>query len=223
MESTSSLPLPKTSPPPNFFSEYSIVLPVPLEEAYTVLGTAAGHDRVCRLSKLCRDVKLLEQDVINLPIPAYPNGYTLKDSAVRTFDARPMEESRNEERSDGTCITRQHFSMEESVPLLFGLLKSKVVLSGTLSWDKSVPASPSVGDQEAAADRPRYALYESVASGSGIIVWKLRTFTREGGDVSKTRVVERIEGWAPMWLRAIVQSEATKSHKAHMDTYHTLF
>lgn len=214
----------KTNPPPNFFSDYSVVLSVPLTEAYAVLGTSAGHERVCRLSKLCTDFKLLEQDVVDLPIPAYPEGKTLKDAAVRTSVVTTgVNESRDQEEHCGTRITRQHFKMEESVPLLFGMFKSKVLLTGTLSWDESVLTSPSSDSgpersskqmaSDSEDDGARYALYESIASGSGIVVWKLRTFTREGGDPSKTRVTERIEGWAPKLLRVIVQSATTEGHR----------
>ncbi|KAF8910587.1 hypothetical protein CPB84DRAFT_1930087 [Gymnopilus junonius] len=218
----SSIPLAKTDPPPNFFSDYSVVLSVPLKRR---------HERVCRLSKLCAEFKLLEKDAVDLPVPAHPDGKTLKDVAVRTSVATAgVDGSRNQdEQGGGIQITRQHFTMEETVPLLFGLLKSKVLLTGTLSWDDSVLSSSSsepsseTESSDNQDDSPLYALYESIASGSGLVVWKLRTFTKEVGDPEKTRVTERVEGWAPKLLRAIVQNETTKGHRAHMDSYHTLF
>ena len=82
------------------------------------------------------------------------------------------------------------------------MFKSKVQLTGTLSWNDSTALSP----------RTPEALYETVSNG-GIVVWKLRTFFQEGDDPNKTRVTERIEGWAPFLLKRIVQSEAAKAHR----------
>ncbi|KAF8150089.1 hypothetical protein B0H34DRAFT_785290 [Crassisporium funariophilum] len=212
---SATLPL-KTNPPPNFFSTYSVVLHVPLRDAYETLGTAAGHERVCRLSKLCSGLELLEKDKVTLPVQNYPEGMTLGDVGVRTASA--MAESPDSVK----VVTRQHFKLEETVPLLFGTFKTKVLLDGTLTWDDSVLSSSS----STGTDDPVEALYESVSNG-GIVVWKLRTFQRvpnEGeGATDQTRVTERIEGWAPALLRFIVQSEATKAHRTHMDSYHTLF
>ncbi|KDR76105.1 hypothetical protein GALMADRAFT_225797 [Galerina marginata CBS 339.88] len=227
MNSSPTQPL-KTNPPPNFFSDYSVVLSVPLKDVYTTLGTTAGHERVCKLSKLCSGFELLEKDAVELPTPRYPEGNKLKDVGVRT--AVPTDENGAAGQSNGAPrITRQHFTMEETVPLLFGMFKSRVLLKGTLSWDESVLSSistPSPQTEPSSAnaenDIELHALYETMSDG-GIIVWKLRTFTPEAGDPTKTRVTERIEGWAPMLLRPIVQSETLKGHRAHMEQYHTLF
>lgn len=99
--------------------------------------------------------------------------------------------------NDARRIDRQHFVMHENIPLLFGLVKKLVEIRGTLSWDEDA----------------RVALYESITD-SGITVWKLREFEEvnvEGAPA--TRVSERIEGLSPAWLKLIVQSETTKSHK----------
>ncbi|KAF9563208.1 hypothetical protein CPC08DRAFT_706136 [Agrocybe pediades] len=210
----------KTNPPPNFFVQNSVVLPVSLKEAYTTLGTAAGHERVCRISKLCTAFELKEQDIVELPVPSYPDGLLLKDAAVRTATSTVTKSDQLQDRPlQKPTITRQHFTMEETIPLFFGMLKSKVLLTGTLSWDNNAISALSTGSKH---DEEIYALYESISDG-GLVVWKLRAFTVEGGDPNKTRVTERIEGWAPAWLRAIVQKEAEKSHRAHLDLYHELF
>jgi len=194
---SSTLPslTPKTDPPPNFFSDYSVVLSVSLQDAFTTLGTSEGHERVCRLSKLCSGFELFQRDEL-----ALPEGKKLCDVGVRTIPTTVGTQA-----EVPSTINRQHFTMEESVPLFFGMFKSKVQLTGTLSWDGSALST-------ALSSRTPEALYETVSNG-GIIVWKLRTFSQEGDDPNKTRVTERIEGWAPFLLKWIVQSEATKAHR----------
>ncbi|CAA7269564.1 unnamed protein product [Cyclocybe aegerita] len=181
----------KTDPPPNFFSLYSVILPVPINNAFGVLGRGDAHEPVARLSVLCKMFELLEKDYVQLPVASYPDGIQLRD-----------------------------VGLEEGVPILFGLFNSTVRLSGTISWDDSVfpasqPPSPrpsGVGSSETPEQVD--VLYESVAESTGIAVWKLRTFERvvEDGE-EKTRVSERIEGWAPAWMRWLVQNKAVESHR----------
>ncbi|PPQ86085.1 hypothetical protein CVT25_003150 [Psilocybe cyanescens] len=221
-----SLPF-KLNPAPNFFSEYSVLLPASLKDAYTTLGTSEGHERVCRLFKGCTAVELLDKDEVELPIPEYPDGKLLVDIAVRTANAGDGEAKGK--GKDANIVTRQHFTMVETIPLLFGLFNSKVMLKGTMSWDDAALSSLSKPTESQESEAPSseenltlYALYETIGN-AGIMVWKLRIFTRDGSNPSKTKVTERVEGWAPAWLRPIVQSETTKGHRAHMDLYHTLF
>jgi len=207
---TPSLPH-KTNPPPNFFSEYSVVVNVPLKEAYTTLGTSAGHERVCRLSKLSTGFELLEKDVVQLPVKAHPEGKKLSESAVRTAS---VTDGSPQGKGDGMKITRQHFTMEETVPILFGLIKKNVMLRGTLSWSEDVLAALQSDGPQAALDLPLEALYETISDSSGgIQTWKVRRFEAVKEDPGKTRVSERIEGWSPMLLRPIVQREAEQGHQ----------
>jgi len=228
-----SLPL-KTNPSPNFFADYSVVLPASLKEAYAILGTSAGHERVCRLSKLCSGFELFEKDQVELPVPSYPDGKTLNEVGVRLASASAKVEENGDqgEVKTGSIVTRQHFKMEETIPVLFGMFKTTVLLTGTLSWDDAAlpslsSASETIPSPESEAplskeDVTLHALYESI-SDSGIMVWKLRTFTPHKGDPTKTKITENIEGWAPTLLRSLVQSETLKAHKAHMELYHNLF
>ncbi|KAH9481256.1 hypothetical protein JR316_0005778 [Psilocybe cubensis] len=211
-----SLPL-KLNPAPNFFSEYSVVVPASLKDAYATLGTSAGHERVCRLFKGCTSVDLLHKDEIALPIPTYPDGKQLADVAVRT--AKASDDAAKDERGNSPIITRQHFTMVETIPLLFGLFNSQVMLKGTMSWDNVALTalskssdSPESGVPPAQETPTLYALYETVGN-MGIMVWKLRIFTRDQGDPSRTKVTEKIEGWAPGWIRPVVQNETTKGHR----------
>jgi hypothetical protein len=143
-----------------------------------------------------------------LPLATYPEGKALYDVGVRTASTTVGTEDAKGQES---TITRQHFKMEETVPLIFGLFTSKVQLTGTLSWDESALASLSSAPSLPASNTLE-ALYETV-SNSGIVVWKLRTFSQEGDDPHKTRVTERIEGSAPFLLKWIVQDEAAKAHR----------
>ena len=175
----STVPLPFK---PNFFHEYSVVLEHPISQVFPILGTAEGHERVCRLSGLCAQFDLLEKDLV-----AIPQSSTLPELHVRTLPAAVEDEG------DSRKLPRQFFTMTESVPILWGLYHSQVHLSGTLTWDEA----------------GKVTLYET-NSDSGIDVWKLREFAEvEGG---KTRVTERIQGSCPWILKSIVQKEAAKGH-----------
>lgn len=196
---------PKTKPTPNFFSTYSVILPVTLQTAYRTLGTAAGHDRICHLSKLCASVELLEKDEVTLPVPDFPEGRRLGEVGVRTTSANDGSTANT---GGSKILTRQHFALQETVSLVFGLFKKTVNIVGTLTWDDSVLTSSTTED-----DSPVEALYESFADSGGILVWKLRTFDKVEGEPDKTRVTERIEGWAPALMRPIVQNVTTVEHQ----------
>lgn len=202
----------KTNPAPNFFSTYSVILPVNLQTAYRIFGTAAGHNRVCNLSKLCANLELLEKDEVILPVPGYPEGRRLSEAGVRAASATTASDdglTTNTGRSK--TLTRQHFVLEETVSIVFGLFKKKVKIVGTLTWDDSVLSSSSASSS--GDDSPAEALYESLSDSGGVLVWKLRTFEKMDGEPDKTRVTERIEGWAPALLRSIVQNVTTVEHQ----------
>ncbi|PPQ64211.1 hypothetical protein CVT24_008629 [Panaeolus cyanescens] len=155
-------------------------------------------------------------DSIRLPIPEYPGGITLGEVALRTVAAHdPSSPTNSPSPGPEVVLKRQHFLMEETVPLLFGLFSSRIVLKGTLSWDDALLKD----DNAPVPTRPIQALYET-RTHNGIQVWKLRTFKPLSDN--KTEITERIEGWAPYLLKALVQSEASKGHRAHMDMYHSL-
>ena len=198
----------KTNPAPNFFSTYSVILPANLQTAYKIFGTDAGHNRVCHLSRLCANLELLEKDEITLPVPDYPEGRRLSEVSVRTASAATASGGGS---TRSKTLTRQHFVLEETVSLIFGLFKKKVKIVGTLTWDDSVLSSSSASSSE--DDPPAEALYESLSGSGGILVWKLRTFEKVDGEPDKTRVTERIEGWAPALLRSIVQNVTTVEHQ----------
>jgi hypothetical protein len=191
----------KTNPTPNFFSTYSVILPVNLQTAYRIFGTAVGHNRVCHLSKLCSNLQFLEKDEVTLPVPDYPEGKKLSEVGVRTASATTLSDAKTK------ILTRQHFALEETIPIFFGFYKKQVKIVGTLTWDDSVLSSSSEDDS------PVEALYESLSDSGGVQVWKLRTFEKVDGKPDETRMTERIEGWAPALLKSIVQNVVTGAHQ----------
>lgn len=171
---------------PNFSNTFSVTVTHPISTVYTILGTAEGHERVCRLSKLCSKMELLKRDRVEVPASK-----TLKEISARSF---PSTTNLEEQQT----LPRQHFTMTETVPLLFGLINTNVELTGTLTWEDDGPTTGI-----------KHALYETT-SNNGIRVWKLRTF--EAVDDNTTKVSERIEGLCSSWLQPIVQKEASKAH-----------
>ncbi|KAJ7275073.1 hypothetical protein C8J57DRAFT_1313560 [Mycena rebaudengoi] len=197
---------------PNFSATYSVVLAQPIDAVFAMLATrSAGHERVCRLSSLCTAFELLEKDVVALSGAES----SLSEVHLRTAPASastPVDTDANAGEAgtgpvDGTAgklLPRQHFRMTETV-ITLGVIKTAVHLEGTLTWDAA----------------GKEALYETYTKAQGISVWKLRVF--EEVEENKTRVSETIQGRCPALLKFIVQSETSKSHKAHMEMYHTLF
>jgi len=110
----------------------------------------------------------------------------------------------------GKKVHRQHFTMTETVPLLFGLIKSHVRLMGTYCW---------VDLEEGATSA--YTVYESIADGIGLTIRKLRFLEEVEVDVGEgkekvkgTRVTERIEGWAPALARPVAQYVCAEVHRS---------
>jgi hypothetical protein len=105
-------------------------------------------------------------------------------------------------------LPRQFFRLQETVPVLFGLIKKRVNLSGTLTWDEEA----------------KVALYETY-SDTGIVVWKVRMFKEVEGKDGKmsTMVSENIEGRCPPWMQWMVQKEATKAHMCVFSQFHGSF
>lgn len=192
-----------------------------------MIGTAAGHDRLCHISKLCTGVELLEKDEVTLPVPDYPEGRRLRDVGVRAVSATTgSDPTINDGSTPNTgrfkTLTRQHFLLKKTIPLVFGLFKKKVKIVGTLTWDDSVLSSSTTSSTSSSENNSQAeALYESLSEANGIVVWKLRTFDTVDGESDKTRVTERVEGWAPALLRPIVRNAVL--NRADMELYHTLF
>ncbi|KIK55078.1 hypothetical protein GYMLUDRAFT_48035 [Collybiopsis luxurians FD-317 M1] len=196
---------------PNFSHTHSVTLHHPISAVFPILGTTQGHERVCRLSSLCTKFELFDADEVGIG-----EEESLQDVHVRTVPAAAAaatgEAETKETQADAHRCTlpRQPFTMTETVPLVFGLFKTNVVLTGTLTWDEAA----------------RVALYETW-SNSGVQVWKLRVFEEAdvdvegngggGDDVGShetgtkirkgTKVSERIEGICPKYLRAICTYE----------------
>lgn len=205
-------------PKPNFLSNHTVTLPLPLHQTLSILGTSEGHERICRLCKVVTGVVLLQQDTV------YTGPGGLGDGTrFRTLDpsaAPALAAGDNRDHGfGGKKVHRQHFTMTETVPLLFGLIKSHVRLTGTYCWAEFEEGATSA-----------YTVHETIADGVGITIWKLRLLEEvevdpgEGQEkVKGTRVTERIEGWAPAWARPISQYVCASVHREQMEKFHTLF
>ncbi|KAE9402892.1 hypothetical protein BT96DRAFT_973989 [Gymnopus androsaceus JB14] len=140
-----------------------------------------------------------EKDMVEIPA-----GAGLEEVHVKKLSAaQTSPESADVSQPESThTLPRQSFTITETVPLLFVLFKSNVILNGTITWE------------------------------SNALVWKVRTFEEveiddgTGTDTTNakaTKVSERIEGKCLKWMRRIMQKEAKKGHTAHVNSYHTLF
>lgn len=129
-----------------------------------------------------------------LPVPDYPEGRRLSEVGVRTASGTTASDDGSTTNTGHyKTLTRQHFVLEETVSIVFGLYKKEVNIVGTLTWDNSVLSSSSASSS--GDDSPAEALYESLSDSGGVLVWKLCTFEKVDGEPDKMRVTERIEGW----------------------------
>jgi hypothetical protein len=172
----------------NFSSDYSVILDHPIDEVFSVIGTSKGHERTTRLSGFCSGFELQHLDTVYIPKTT-----SLIDTHVRTLASSVPSVDNPHPESPVRHIDRQFFTLQEKVPVMFGLIHATVNLSGTLSWDEGA----------------KVALYESKTD-SGILVWKSRVFEDMGEN--KTRVSESIKGKCPSLLKSIVQSQTLKGH-----------
>lgn len=166
----------------NFHSDYSVILDHPIGTVFPVLSHGDQIERMVRLSDLCSDFQLFDKDTVETP-----ESTPLAEAHVRTEPPSTSE----------LGFPRQFFRLQETVPLLFGLIKTKVEIVGAQTWDENA----------------KVALYETVTN-QGILVRKLRVFKEiEDDGIKKTSVSETINGTCPMWMKFIVQREATKGHR----------
>jgi hypothetical protein len=165
---------------PNFSTTHEVILDYPLSQVYEIIGTSVGHERVTTLSSLASNFNMGEKDFVR---------------TEKTLDKSHLRCHTNEiSCSEGEGLPRIPFSLQETVPMVFGLVTSVVHLAGTLTWD----------------EENKLALYET-HSDKGIDVWKLRRF-EDIEDGKKTKVTETIQGRCPALLSWIVQHEARKAH-----------
>lgn len=171
----------------NFRSDYSVVLDHPLSATFPVLAHGDQIERMVRLSDLCSGFDLFDSDKV-----VTPGAAPLAESRLRT------EPPATDTTAPGPdVLPRQYFRLQETIPLLFGLAKTKVEITGSQTWD----------------DNTKTALYETVTD-HGIVVWKLRQFKEiEEDGRKKTSVIETIKGTCPGWMKLIVQREVTKGHR----------
>ncbi|TFK23641.1 hypothetical protein FA15DRAFT_681116 [Coprinopsis marcescibilis] len=171
----------------------SVFLQVPIEKAFPILCTDEGHERLCKLMTICTGADLLEQDTI-----AIPPGKQLGD--ISGIDQPPAPA----DPVEGSVLARrQHFRYEERVPFLFGLIKARAVLRGSLTW---VPL------ESPTQTGPLYALHETRSDDGSMGFWKLRRLEEEVVDGERgTRVSEVLKGFTPFYIQYVAQKVAGKA------------
>jgi hypothetical protein len=184
---------------PTFSAEHSTIVPKPLSEVFEKLGTASAHVEVCRLSSLCTAINLKEKDAV-----ALASGKFVENSDFLRTPASSPEELKAASR----VAHRQHFNLEETIPVAFGLIKSKVMIRGTLTWTQPEALALESGG-------PLYAVYESeVIGGFAIRIYRLRKMeATEEGDSSATKVTEFLYGVGPSYLNFLIAKEAATKHR----------
>lgn len=186
---------------PNFSGTHSVIINKPLKEVFAKLGTPSAHEEVCQLSTLCTAIHLLEKDVVELgPEETINKSSFLKKPKVQ-----------GEVAASSSVANRQHFLLEETIPVLFGWVKSTVKVQGVLTWvDPPEEAFSSGG--------PLYSLYESEVVGNmGITIWRLRQMEQvdsgAGNGQKATKVTETLCGVGPSYLRWLIAREAVTKHR----------
>ncbi|KAJ6462038.1 hypothetical protein C8R47DRAFT_1327299 [Mycena vitilis] len=192
---------------PNFTAEHAVELPHPLGAVFDALGRGETLEPSVRLSDLCAYFRFTNLDHVKLEDAQSLDTVRCRGLPAAEGDTSANEQGEVQAQGEGGArvLPRQFFVLQEVVPLVFGLYKHTVMITGCFTSDRA----------------RNMALYETSASG-GIRIWKLRIFEElEGG--ARTRVSERIEGRAPALLRGTVEKETRRAHAMHMEGYHTLF
>ncbi|TEB04025.1 hypothetical protein FA13DRAFT_1314668 [Coprinellus micaceus] len=154
-------------------------------------------------------INLKEKDAV-----ALASGKSVENSDFLRTPASSPEELKAASR----VAHRQHFNLEETIPVAFGLIKSKVMIRGTLTWTQPEALALESGG-------PLYAVYESeVIGGFAIRIYRLRKMeATEEGDSSATKVTEFLYGVGPSYLNFLIAKEAATKHRAHMQRLPELF
>lgn len=158
----------------------------PIDEVFDMIGVGDNMERVARLSDLCHGFELGTEDKVTTPDNA-----PLAVSSVRTL---PPADSESE------ALPRRAFVLHEAVPVMFGLVTTKVRIAGVQTWDP----------------KERVSLYETLTDGAvAVRTWKLRRFDEEVDDegIRRTRVQESLRIKAPLLFKSVVQKEASKGHE----------
>lgn len=133
------------SPPPNFSSSNSCALPYPFESVFNTLATSSSMKPIAHLSSLTTSYTLGDTEPI-----AISSGSLCSAQGTSKLSSYASPDS----------LYRTRFLMEETVPILGGLFKAKVIVEGCQTEDRE----------------GRCCLYESTAQNKRITIRKLRTF-----------------------------------------------
>jgi hypothetical protein len=182
---------------PRYTAGHTVVLEHPVSTTFPRLGRGDTMEASVRLSNLVSRFDLIKSDTV-----AIPSTLHLSEASVRTLPG-----SANAAAGE-RLLPRQFFHLEETIPVVFGLIKQTVKINGTLTWDEDA----------------KVALYESLEESQGILTWKLREFEEfEEEGVVKTRVKESIQGHAPKLLKGIVEKTTRESHTYALSSSYSEF
>ena len=186
-----------------FDSRHKVVVPLPVSDVYDQSSSPEGVARFARLSSMCHSFEILSTDQIVLHKTNELAGRSLDDLAASrpTYDVmEPIQSS-----TSGEACTRIHFKLTERVPLLFGLLKTDVVILGTQIMSHLL----------------NLHIYESNANQGLVKIYKLRRFVQV--EEKATNIEELVVGETKWLLRRYTQASCRKGHQEHMQLYSTCF
>ena len=182
-----------------FDSRHKVVLPLPIPDVYNKFSSLEGVARFASLSPMCHSFEIVSTDQIVLHKSTELARQSLDDLAAScpTYDmVKPRQSS-----VSGEVCTRIHFNLVERVPLLFGLLKTDVVIFGTQIMSHML----------------NLHIYESNANQGLVKIYKLRRFSEV--EEQATKVEELIVGETKWLLRRYTQASCRKGHQEHMQSY----
>ena len=186
-----------------FDSRHNVVVPLPVSDVYHQSSSPEGVARFARLSSMCHSFEILSTDQIVLHKTNELAGRSLDDLAASrpTYDVmEPIQSSMS-----GEACTRIHFKLIERVPLLFGRLKTDVVILGTQIMSHLL----------------NLHIYESNANQGLVKIYKLRRFVQV--EEKATNIEELVVRETKWLLRRYTQASCRKGHQEHMQLYSTCF
>ncbi|KAJ7267251.1 wax ester synthase-like acyl-CoA acyltransferase domain-containing protein, partial [Mycena rebaudengoi] len=185
---------------PKFSSEYSVVIPHPIEVASPVLfpadASAISHFLVGTRDASLKDAADFihhSTDFVRMDIRAAFAADTLP--AIHALPACDVDDAHDQSITDIPVLQRDCFTVIERIPMMFGLFKQTVTVK---AWQVLDPAR-------------RVAAYESVVAGAGVRVWKVRELADAGKD--GTRVKETLKGTCPWILQGIARKDSLVAHR----------
>ena len=183
----------------SFESRYSVVVSSPLQHVWESLSSKDKFKEFMHLSPSCHTVEILSTDQVVVRLASGVSNSSLNEVAINRPSYDTISDTHCSNPSS-VCL-RIRFKMVERVPILFGLIKNDVTISGTQIM------SPSLG----------LHIYESDANKGLVTIYKLRRFTAKGQQ--ETLIEELICGKTKNLLQRYTQTACRNAHQKHMQGY----